>query len=89
LVPYLFVLPWALAHACYSVNQNDEPALDVTAERAKAAATTAADNVKSFIAGGFGGASAVLVGTHWPSMSKEHKTLNWPPFRDFQGTPLT
>lgn len=54
------------ADACCSAHQ-DESALDVTAETAKAAATTAMDNAKSFIAGGFGGASAVLVGTRWPS----------------------
>lgn len=72
------------ADACCLANQNDESALDVTAETAKAAATTAMDNVKSFIAGGFGGASAVLVGTHWPSTV--HDEINAElahPFRDF------
>ena len=52
------------ADASCSANQTDDTTLDVTAETAKAAATTAMDNVKSFIAGGAGGASAVLVGTH-------------------------
>lgn len=50
-------------------NQKDEAPLDVTAQTAKAAATTAMDNVKSFIAGGFGGASAVLVGSRAPPLA--------------------
>jgi hypothetical protein len=76
---------------CCAANQSDESVLDVSAHTAKAAAATAADNVKSFISGGFGGASAVLVGAS-PFTGRVHykaECFFFAPFCDFQGTHLT
>lgn len=52
------------------MQQSDEAA--VTADVSRANTTSAAENIKSFVAGGFGGISAVIVGEHTSIDDKAH-----------------